>query len=831
MANRGDERSAVVIVGDAPAKIELEQGRCFVGTSGRLLDWCLSRSGLAAWDPWLTNAVKCSAPTATTPAQVKSCAPEFLHKEIGAYPRRLVVAMGGSAALAIRGVATKVLDRVGMVEWDERWGGVHVLYTVHPSNILYNPNFLGVFLATLQTATRILSGTHNYADPPRTYCPEDPGEALATLVAMRRADLVAVDTETSSLDWYSGNLLGVGLSASPDAGYWFPWSTIKADPRVFEALRDLLGDPNVQKVGHQIKFDCHWLERWVGPVRGQIHDTIIASQLADENLPLKLEQQCALRLGAEPWDAAIKPYKSKMETCPPDLLAKYAALDPAWTRRLWGVVGPSVVDLPAYQVMQGARVILGQAESVGMLIHQPTLDRIGDLCTEQAVSYRQRLQDEVMDAQFNPNSNPQVGEYLFGVLGLEPPKLSEKTGDPSTDDESLEQLDLKYPNHEEYRVFRTLLKLYRKASKLNSTYVEGFRRRIRSDGAINCDYNLTGTVTGRISSTDPNMQNIPKCVRPMFVARPGHVFVDFDYSQIEVRIWAAFSQDEVLLDLFRRCDADQLVYEAQLEQWTAWRDQVQQATWVDPSGLPEDSPLRAAVLSQFGWRDKPTKPNDVHRMVASIALGKRPEDVTETERTAAKRIVFGAIYGKHFDSFVEEFGLEVATRIHQAIFGTFARAAAWLEETKALLKTSPYEVGSPFGKVRRFPTLQFTQDPKMRMRHMTEAALREGVNAPIQGTASYINLYQMGRAAAELKRRGLAGQMLVTVHDSQTWEVPQEIAVEAQGVIRATLQLPVNLPGLDVPLRVDTDITKHWTGALNESDIRKFLCTADDPAN
>lgn len=842
IACRGAEDSELVIVGEAPAQEEIAEGRVFVGRSGQLLDWGLKLTGLDGWDPWITNAVKCYSRKNPTAKNTDACAPFYLYKEITAHPRTVVLAMGSHAQRAVGGYASGVSKRVGLVETVQipRPDGAPVtaLYTYHPAAILREPNLLEPWLFTLERAREILQGQDvGVKDPPQSVSVYDPEFALRVFAYLSQVGLVAVDTETTALEWDLGNLVGISLSGDGRVGYWIPWATLSS-PAVLEACRSFLASP-VPKVLHNAKFDLHWLRRWVGPVEGPIHDTMVMAHLANENYPKGLKEQGILRLGAPDWsapvDAALKQKGvNNFGDIAPEILGEYAGLDAAYTYRLAERLWPlGVTDTAAYALVMGASKLLGEVEERGVLVDLGNLGAVkqrAQALTEQAEAAAREIAG-IPD--LNLNAPLQVAAVLHGDLsagGFAIPVVTTTAGgQASTSEESLMATRTAAQARGELAAvaFVEHVLTYRKAAKVHSTYVgSGMGDLIRPDGAIRGSYRITGTVTGRLSSSDPNMQNVPEILRPCFVARPGYTIIDVDQSQVEVRVWAALSGDVRLREAIVQADEAQAVYLEETRRYREWAAKVRAA--VGPASLQTTTEAGRALVAQAvgEWLEPPAPALDTHRMVAAMVFHKSPAEITSAERRYAKSVTFGAIFGQSVYALAAQLKIteQEAQAIQDAFFGAFPQGKQWLELQRAAVLQAPHEVYTPFGRVRRLRAAGLRAIRNRAFGSMIGEAMRQATNSPIQGSASDINIYNMIRTQEALLGAGLDSHLILTVHDSSGWETREEHVEQALPLILETMAAPVPFPPLDsVPLRVDAKVYRHWDGELDLEEVDAMM--------
>lgn len=588
-------------------------------------------------------------------------------------------------------------------------------------------------------------------------------EALAALVAdLRGRPAFAIDTETTGLRVVDADLVGYAISWGVGQGYYVPVRSVVEgvlDPAlVREALRPFLEDDTVLKVGHHLKFDLSILEREGLTLRGPLFDTLIAAALLNPERRGNSMDALArdlLHYTTTPISELIgsgKTQRSMLEV-PLAQLAPYAAEDADITWRLYERLS---ADL---QATDAALLNLFETVEMPLVRVLATMERAGiSLDTERLAEYRQTLQRRIVDLKaatmaaagvdFNPDSPKQVGEVLFGRLGFRVVRKT-KTG-ASTDAEVLDTLaaETQHPLPE-------LLLAYRELAKLLGTYVDPLPSFVsRNTGRLHASFHQTGAATGRLSSSEPNIQNIPirsdagREIRRAFVACDAqHLLLAADYSQVELRMLAHFSEDQALIEAFR-----------------AGRD--------------------------------------IHAFVASQIYQVPLAAVTSEQRSVAKTVNFGIIYGQ------TAYGLARTLRIPaadaQAFISAYKATYVGLERFLQQCVAEAREQG--FVRTilgRRRPI------PQVLSRNGAERALGErlAINTVIQGSAADLIKLAMVRLDARLARELTGARMLIQVHDELVLETP---TVHAEQTRRATIEEMQNAIRLRVPLKVDAVLGQNW---------------------
>ena len=548
------------------------------------------------------------------------------------------------------------------------------------------------------------------------------------------------------------NLDGVTVSLSEGDKDWLydvRSSRYEGDYQAF--LAQLFG-PGVKKVAHGVKELCEKLLDEGIQGEGFVFDTQLAAYLLDPtagsyDLPKlsmqyfrkELEESRAWR-DEEAFGALSDQVKAQ---------AKWYE-DNAFIDALYEKLAPQLDELGLTKLLQEMEIplcsVLANMERRGVLVDKGALSRFGEMLTGRIVDTQKAIYEQAGE-EFNILSPKQLGHILFEKLGL-PPVKKTKTG-YSTNAEVLEKLQYQHP-------IVSLVLEYRQLTKLNSTYVEGLSKVIAPDGRIHTSFQNTVTATGRLSSTEPNLQNIPVRtalgaeMRTMFVARPGWVLVDADYSQIELRLLAHMSGDEAMIQAFR-------------------------------DGV------------------------DIHTVTASQVFGVSPDRVTADMRRAAKAVNFGIVYGISPFSLSQDIHVSVAQAksYMEKYFAHYAGVRAYMDGVVEQGKSQGY-VSTLYGRRRWLPELKSSN---FNTRSFGE---RVALNMPIQGTAADIIKLAMIRVEHRLAQEGLQAQLVLQVHDELIVECPQ---AEADTVARLLTQEMEGVAQLAVPLTAEAKVGQTWAEA------------------
>ncbi len=593
----------------------------------------------------------------------------------------------------------------------------------------------------------------------------DTVEKLNEVVSrINEAAQVSFDTETTSTDQMQADLVGISLAVDQDRGYYIPVghkvNGSKQLPKevILEALRQPLEDPDIQKIGHNIKYDAVILARNGLNVRPLSFDTMIAEWLINPiSRNLGLKNLAWVRLNAKMTEIEDLIGKGKnqrsMAEVAIEAAADYAADDAVVPLRLRPQLEDELEERNATKLFHEIEMplvqVLADMEMAGIDLDIGFLNQMSEELSQRLDTIKTQVFNSV-GLEFNLNSPQQLSEALFERLQLTPPDRTKRTstGFYSTAAGTLEAMKGDHP------VVDWVLE-YRELSKLKNTYVDALPQQVNPvTGRVHTSYNQAGSVTGRIASSNPNLQNIPirtelgRRVRHAFIAEPGKALLSVDYSQVELRIVAHMSDDETMLAAFK-------------------------------SG------------------------QDIHAATAAAIYNEPIDQVSKEQRNRAKGVNFGLIYG------MSAFGLSryTDTTLAEAedfvktYFEQFPGVKNYLDGIKTLAADQGY-VETLLGRRRYFPGLKTQTNHNIRNREE-----REAINAPIQGTAADIMKIAMLQVPIALKEAGLTARMLLQVHDELVLECPFE---ELQSTANLVRQVMENAYPLKVPLQTDARSGPNW---------------------
>ncbi len=601
-------------------------------------------------------------------------------------------------------------------------------------------------------------------DPPTYELILDQAALDGRLERLRTADLFAFDTETTSLNYLNARIVGVSFAVNPrEAAYVplahdYPGAPEQLDrEHVLDRLRPLLEAADRPKVGQHLKYDLHVLANHGIALRGIRHDTLLESYVLDSTARHDLDSLAERHLKLRTIhyeDVAGKGAKQlTFNQVALEQAGPYAAEDADVALRLHRCLWPQLEREPAlrrlYEDLEIPLIdVLARMERIGVRVDAAALRRQSDELARRLWELEQQAHD-LAGEKFNLGSPKQLQVILFERLGL-PAGKKTATGQASTAEDVLQELALDYP------LPRVILE-HRALSKLKSTYTDRLPEQIHPcTGRVHTSYHQAVASTGRLSSSDPNLQNIPirtpegRRIRQAFVPEPGWVMLAADYSQIELRIMAHLSGDEGL--------------------------------------------LRAFAVGA-----------DVHRATAAEVFGVALEEVTAEQRRSAKAINFGLIYGMSAFGLARQLGIErgAAQEYVDRYFARYPDVRTYMDDTRRRAAERGY-VETVFGRRLYLP------DIRARNAQLRQAAERAAINAPMQGTAADIIKRAMLAVDRWLQESSFPARMLMQVHDELVFEVAEDAVTEAGERIRAAM---VAAAELRVPLEVEIGVGANWDEA------------------
>jgi len=664
VSNRGPEDASIVVVGQCPGVEEVARGMAFVGPSGKLLNAALEEAGFDPSNILFTNAVCCLDDRSTDMKVIQHCRLR-LEQTISAHPRRLIITLGNEAMYAVLGGRKSgVTKRHGEIIRSEEFG-CNVFVSLHPAYILRNLPARDHWVQQLRRAHALHEGDLGRLDDFSLRYNSPNGLSVRDLLTddhwALQTNRIAIDVETTGLVYWRDTLLGVGLSTYDHAIYIMfqhgaealgdrasvgTLVSIAPEDRewAIQWLRRAVGQDRPEGkevVLHNSKFDAHFLLKELGiDIRPVAFDTMLAHHLCDENSPHGLKQLVQTWLMVEGWEDGVHEamVASHLGTLPLEDVARYCATDCIATYRLAEALEERLEAEGCHGLYHGLvqplSDMLVDVEHRGLLVDRQLLEDVDRRCNLLLGELETTIRDLAgwgdgthcpwrtdMQDGLNPRSDQDVQQVLFGgqPWRLKPVAYTEKAKEPSCAAEPLQ----------------ALLLHYKRLNKLHSTFVQALAREIAADGAVHATFLFNAVTeesprTGRLSSSHPNLQNQPKALRPLFVARDGYVLWEADFSNLEVRVWAALSRDPALIQLFERSAAD---------------------------------------------------PNfDFHTEMASVYWGVHPEEVTPKQRQDGKIISFGGVMyggGKHVIARMLDIPMDQAEAILRRMQRRFPVGTRW----------------------------------------------------------------------------------------------------------------------------------------------------------
>ena len=570
---------------------------------------------------------------------------------------------------------------------------------------------------------------------------------------------LSFDTETTSTDAISAELVGLSFAVEPFKAFYVPVPENREEAmKVLEIFRPVYESEHILKIGQNVKYDLEVLANYGIELKGEMFDTMIAHYLLQPELRHNMDYMAEVYLNYQTIhiDELIGPRgknQKSMRDVPPADVCEYASEDADITLQLYNALEPKLKESDLYPLFRDVEMplvrVLAEMEMNGVLIDTNALKETSVAFTERMLELERKIYEEAGE-EFNISSPRQVGDILFEKLKIVEKAKKTKTGQYVTSEEVLQQLKNKAP------IVSNIL-AYRGLKKLLGTYVDALPKLINPrTGHIHTSFNQTVTATGRLSSSDPNLQNIPvrgedgKDIRRCFIPEPGCLFFSADYSQIELRVMAHLSNDANMIEAFR-------------------------------------------------------EGHDIHTATAAKIYKESLDSVTRDQRTKAKRANFGIIYGITMFGLAQNLDIErsEAKQLIDGYFATYPQVQAYMEQSKEMARKNGY--AETFLHRRRY--LPDINSHNATVRNFAE---RNAINAPIQGSAADIIKVAMVRIYSRFKRENIRSKMILQVHDELNFSVVPE---EKDLVERIVIEEMQNAYALRVPLIADCGWGKNWLEA------------------
>ena len=570
---------------------------------------------------------------------------------------------------------------------------------------------------------------------------------------------VSIDTETTSTDAISAELVGLSFSVEEKKAFYIAVpANYEEALKIVQIFKPLYESDKIMKIGQNIKYDYEVLTRYGVTLQGKMFDTMIAHYLIQPELHHNMDYMAETLLGYQTIhiEELLGPKGKKqknMRDLPPTDIYEYAAEDADITLRLKNVLEPRLKELGVEELFWNIEMplvrVLAEMELNGVCLDTEALQDTSKIFTERMKQYEQEIYKEAGE-EFNISSPKQVGDILFGKLQIMDKPKKTKTGQYVTSEEVLQSLESKSP------IIRNILN-YRGMKKLLSTYIDALPKLINPrTGHIHTSFNQALTATGRLSSSDPNLQNIPvrtddgKEIRKCFIPEEGCLFFSADYSQIELRIMAHLSEDENMMEAF-------------------------------------------------------LEGHDIHRATAAKIWHVDIDKVTDAQRKKAKQANFGIIYGITTYGLAQRMDIPngEAKELIEGYFRTFPKVQAYMEHAKEEARAKGYAE-------TLFHRRRYLSDINSRNATVRGFAERNAINAPIQGTEADIIKVAMVRIWERFKKEGIRSKMILQVHDELNFSVFPEEREQVESIVIEEMQ---NAYPLNVPLIADAGWGKNWLEA------------------
>ena len=575
----------------------------------------------------------------------------------------------------------------------------------------------------------------------------------------RTKDFLVLDTETTSTSAIDAELVGLSFSVEEHKAFYVPVPANRKEAlRIVNIFKPLYEDPSILKIGQNLKYDLEVLRNYDVELKGQMWDTMIAHYLIQPELRHNMDYMAEVYLHYKTIhiDELIGPkgksQRSMRELDPKDVY-EYACEDADITIQLKNKLEPELKKHECenlfYDIEMPLMPVLAEMEMNGVCLDTNSLKETSTQLTQRMLDLEKRIY-ELAGEQFNIASPKQVGEILFDKLKIVEKAKKTKTGQYVTSEEVLQQLKNKH------EIVADILE-HRGLKKLIGTYIDALPKLINPrTGHIHTSFNQTITATGRLSSSDPNLQNIPirgedgKEIRKAFIPEPGCLFFSADYSQIELRVMAHLSDDKNMIEVFQ-------------------------------------------------------EGKDLHAATAANIYKKPIEEVTRDERTKSKRANFGIIYGITVFGLAERLDIprDEAKMLIDGYFETFPQVHDYMEQSKEIARQKGY-VTTLFGRRRYLPDIN---SANATVRGFAE---RNAINAPIQGTAADIIKVAMIHIFERFKRENIKSKMILQVHDELNFSVVPEEKERVEQIVLEEMQQAFQMK---VPLVADSGFGTNWLEA------------------
>jgi len=748
---RGNLNADIMFVGEAPGADEDRLGEPFVGAAGQILTNILKEFKIERKKVYISNSVKCRPPNNRRPRikEVRACT-HYLLSEINQVKPKLIIALGQLAGSTLLDQADfRVTVSRGKVFYSSypEAEGIPIVVTYHPAAIKRDNTLIESVFQDFSFFMDILKN----GIKERKKCVYKKGVSQVK----KRA---SIDLETTGLNPFNpgSSIICVATTNRSHSGYCTTH---------IEKVRDIVANPDILKIGHNIKFDIKWFVTHGFKFNGQIHDTIVGEHLLNENLPsYGLKELAAVYTDMGAYSAKLERQLELVghdpSKVPISTLMDYCSQDVDAAMRFYKAQIPRLKEeglMPLFGLTMEGEMVMARAEIRGVNIDKKRHEVLHNKYETRIDELREEIKSICGTQLDNPNSGVQLAKVLVGKMGL-PALKRTKTGKVSVDEEALKKM-LKYDRK---GIIKLILR-YRNLRGDYTKYLTPARKIWQEDGRVHCEFKIHGTKTGRYSCKNPNLQQVPResQIKSMFISthKNGKI-LQVDYDQGEYRLLAHLSQDRFLLSAFESKE-------------------------------------------------------DIHKRTASQLFKVKYENVTDKQRYDAKQLNFSIIYGMGVERFAAatKMRLDDASHFMQSYKDARPGVKQYILDRENEILERGY-VENLFGRRRRIPIIDL--DDKREVKH----AQRQAVNAPIQSALHDINILATTLLDRSIRNKGYTSRIILVVHDSIVLDCPNE---EVNDIKKLAKEICENLPTsaygfeLTVPMNVSIGVGSNWKEA-SEND-------------
>jgi DNA polymerase-1 len=783
LTGRG-KKGDIMILNEYPGLDEDSQGRAFEGSYARFIEkQIMKNAGISTKECFFDNAVKCRTPGNRKPSrkEVMNCRP-YLEKTIEAVKPKVIILMGNAALCS-----TVFLDKnSGITRWRGKplWSrefNCWMIATHGPDSLMADKRHNHWFKLEQTIADFKKAAQLSQTRPPDFEMPEykalsTPSSITKYLRAAIDSGVVAVDLETDRFD-PRNEILGMSLCFKSSNGKYYPiyvaWNDIDEPEETSDLLHEMLESKDVQKLFQNVSFDRKFLHFHGYPLKGPVDDTMVMAHLLDENFSVGLKERTWTDLYFGGYDIPLEKYKiehkftknTSYKEIPFDVMAPYAAYDTLATYMLYEEFLPRLEEeelLPLYsKISMPVRMVMTKAEINGIYVDMKQVAEVRARCEKAQKNLEKKIY-ELAGEEFNFMSTQQLAKKLFEEMGA--PNLGRtKKGNWICDKNALKKAASGKKRNPATHIALAVMK-YKYIEKAKGTYLGGAEKNVWDDGRIHSSYNSTGTVTGRVSNSNPCTHNIPKdkLVRSLYGPSPGNVLVEADIKAAEMRTIAVESGDETLINIIE-------------------------------SG------------------------QDIHNQTFNAMFDKPADYVpNDKERRIAKSINFGLIFGITAVGLSRRLGISIDQGQYfiDTYFKKFSGVAEWIRDTVKFAHEHGYVV-SLFKRRRRLLEIESDDD------YVMWRAERQAMNSPIQSAAADYTYIGLIRVDTMLEKLKLRARIIHTVHDCILVDTPVEEVAMVKKVIAKAFRTPVKA----FPMLMDVDIEEGsaWGEHGDDSELDKIL--------